>query len=93
MAIVLLGTEACHLCELAQAIVIEAALPLNLPIYMEDITETPALLEQFGVRIPVLWNEQTQACLDWPFTSQEVADWLAQNAPLSNSNSAPVASE
>ncbi len=37
MALVLFSTEACHLCELAQAVIVNVAGQISLDVYVEDI--------------------------------------------------------
>lgn len=76
MALVLLGTEACHLCEDAQSLLLPLADRLATPVYVDDIAQSIDLVERYGVRIPVLCNEDTQAELDWPFSLSELIDWL-----------------
>lgn len=76
MALVLFGTEACHLCELAQAVIVDVAGQIALDVYVEDIAEADTLVERYGSRIPVLLNEQTGAELDWPFDKVQLLNWL-----------------
>ncbi|MCA6059642.1 glutaredoxin family protein [Thalassolituus sp. ST750PaO-4] len=86
MALVLFGTEACHLCDLAQAVIVNVAGQISLDVYVEDIAETEALVERYGLRIPVLLNEQNGAELDWPFDETQLLNWLqssAQPEPIS----------
>ena len=61
-------TSACHLCELAEALLHEAGLSAeSIEIANED-----SLVSRYGIRIPVIKRLDTQAELDWPFTSQDV---------------------
>jgi len=80
MALVLLGTEACHLCEQAQQLIVGLAAHIHTDIYLEDIAETEAAVEQYGLRIPVLKDEQTGAELDWPFSEQDILHFIHHNA-------------
>lgn len=61
-------TSACHLCELAEALLQEA----NLTAESIEIANEDALVLRYGVRIPVIKRLDTQAELDWPFTSQDI---------------------
>lgn len=60
---VLYGTTFCHLCEQAEA-VLQA---VGVEAEHIDIAEDDGLLEQYGVRIPVVKREDTGAELGWPF--------------------------
>lgn len=85
MAILLLSTEACHLCELAQvelqqafsqSSVMQLAQQNDLQIYLQDIIDQPLWLDQYGEKIPVLLDESSNLTLEWPFDASEVILWL-----------------
>ena len=85
MAILLLSTEACHLCELAQvelqqafsqSSVMQLAQQNDLQIYLQDIIDRPLWLDQYGEKIPVLLDESSSLTLEWPFDASEVILWL-----------------
>lgn len=85
MAILLLSTEACHLCELAQDVLqqvfsqpnmLALAEQANLQIYLQDIIDQPKWLDQYGEKIPVLLDESSNLTLEWPFDASEVILWL-----------------
>lgn len=63
MKLILYGTTYCHLCEQAEA-VLQA-----IGVHAEhiDIAEDDALLEKYGVRIPVVKRGDTGEELGWPF--------------------------
>ena len=63
MKLVLYGTTYCHLCEQAEA-VLQA---IGVEAEHIDIAEDDALLEKYGVRIPVVKRKDTKAELGWPF--------------------------
>jgi glutaredoxin len=68
----LYGTSACHLCELAAAL-----LESRGADFIEvDISESEALLQRYGVTIPVLRREDG-AELNWPFDEDALAVFLA----------------
>ncbi|MFQ3172455.1 MAG: hypothetical protein ACJAW8_002453 [Oleispira sp.] len=95
MAILLLSTQACHLCELAQGVLqqafsqpeIVALSQHDLHIYLQDIIDQPLWLEQYGEKIPVLLDESSALTLEWPFDALEAVRWLqkvaANTGPLS----------
>lgn len=71
----LLGTLGCHLCEVAEA----GLLPLvehGLLVELIDIGESAALVDDYGLRIPVLRRVDTGAELDWPFDAEQVVVFL-----------------
>jgi hypothetical protein len=41
-----------------------------------EIAESDALLELYGVRIPVIKRLDTQAEIGWPFTAEDLAQFL-----------------
>lgn len=63
MKLLLYGTRFCHLCEQAGAVLHAAGVTAE---YI-DIAEDQALLEQYGMRIPVVRRVDNGAELGWPF--------------------------
>lgn len=85
MAILLLSTQACHLCELAEQVLQQAfsqpeiqqlMLSQPLDVYVQDIIDHPKWLELFGEKIPVLFDEKTESTLCWPFDASATVEWL-----------------
>ncbi|NOT99728.1 MAG: glutaredoxin family protein [Sideroxydans sp.] len=70
--LILYGTTFCHLCEQAEA-VLQA---IGVEAEHIDIAEDDALLEQYGVRIPVVKREDTGAELGWPFNDLTLKKFL-----------------
>jgi glutaredoxin-related protein len=68
----LYGTEFCHLCEEAEAILREVGIEAD----HIDIAEDDELLEKYGIRIPVLKRVDTGAELGWPFDALAVSQFL-----------------
>jgi glutaredoxin-related protein len=73
MEIKLYGTTFCHLCEEAEALLHEIGVAAD----HIDIAEDDALLERYGMRIPVLQRLDTGAELGWPFDAAAVSHFLA----------------
>jgi hypothetical protein len=72
----LYGTEACHLCELAQKMLIDAISGSDqFQVELVDISEAEDLFERYGIRIPVVQHAD-QRELDWPFTPDELLAFL-----------------
>lgn len=65
-------TSACHLCELAEALLQDA----NLTAESIEIADDDALVAHYGIRIPVLKRLDTQAELNWPFTGQDILHFM-----------------
>lgn len=72
--LVLYATSGCHLCERAEILIREAA---DLTVRSLEIADDDALLERYGVRIPVLRRLDTGEELDWPFDAAAVRRLLA----------------
>lgn len=72
MKLVLYGTTFCHLCEQAEA-VLQA---IGVEAEHIDIAEDDALLEMYGVRIPVMKREDTGEELGWPFDAAAVRRFI-----------------
>ena len=72
--LILYHTEFCHLCEEAESIMLQAGLAQRYRRI--DIEPDEDLLEQYGVRIPVLKRMDTGQELSWPFDLDNIADFL-----------------
>lgn len=72
---ILYGTSACHLCELAEELLV--ALGRDNPemaFEKVDISGSDALFERYGLRIPVLRDAGGRE-LDWPFTAGQLREF------------------
>lgn len=69
-------TSACHLCELAEAMLQQQSLAEPIMIEAIDISESDALLESYGTRIPVLKFTDSDSELAWPFSQEELGRFL-----------------
>ncbi|MEO6975513.1 MAG: glutaredoxin family protein [Gallionella sp.] len=63
MKLLLYGTLSCHLCTQAEAVLHAAGVTAEYT----DIAEDEALLEKYGMRIPVVSRVDNGAELGWPF--------------------------
>jgi len=66
MSYLLLSTEACHLCEQAEALLA----PLGIMYSKIDIAEQEHWQEHYATKIPVLLNTETNQELCWPFNEE-----------------------
>jgi hypothetical protein len=62
-------TSGCHLCEQAEALLEQAGLAFS----RVEIADNVALLERYGVRIPVVRRLDTGQELDWPVDAATLA--------------------
>jgi hypothetical protein len=74
--LILYGTSACHLCEEAEALVLQRQKSATLAYVKCDISESDELFARYGVRIPVL-QRTDGAELDWPFSALDLDVFLA----------------
>ena len=68
-------TADCHLCEEAEALATAYLASRGLsPAVLEkkEIAEDQALLERYGVSIPVLREEESGSELNWPFGLEDI---------------------
>lgn len=73
--VILYTTAGCHLCELAQDILQSLPAKYELNIIPTEIGDDDALVERYGIKIPVLkFTDNSE--LNWPFTAQDVENKL-----------------
>jgi glutaredoxin len=65
-------TAGCHLCEHAEAILLDAGCNFSAI----DIEHDPELIQRYGIRIPVV-AKVSGAELGWPFDGTALRVWLA----------------
>ena len=70
-------TAGCHLCEQAELLLQEFAEQTRGTLKFEveelDIASDEKLVELYGIRIPVVRNENAQKEIGWPFGIEELA--------------------
>lgn len=71
----LFGTLGCHLCEVAEALLMPFV-EHGLLVELVDIAEREDWVEQYGLRIPVMRRSDTGAELNWPFDAEQVVTFL-----------------
>ncbi|MCX7077189.1 MAG: glutaredoxin family protein [Methylococcales bacterium] len=72
MSLLLLGTQGCHLCEQAQMLLSQLAIPVeNIDIANEIQWQT-----EFAVLIPVLYHSTSQRYIHWPFDSKAILSFI-----------------
>jgi len=76
---VLYGTSACHLCELAEAVLSELlAQGYDWQIEVVDIADDDKLLERYALSIPVLTRAGSGVELRWPFDGAAVLAFASE---------------
>ena len=73
-------TLGCHLCEAAEAVVRPLLDEYTLKLIKIDIADNDSLVEQYGVRIPVIRFGDAQVDLGWPFNEADVRAYVAHAA-------------
>lgn len=80
MKLLLLGTSGCHLCEIAEQIMIDCfATKPDVQVELIDIAEHEEWQQVYATLIPVLCHvneEGTTQALHWPFTDDQVIHFL-----------------
>jgi hypothetical protein len=79
--ILLYTTSGCHLCELAQAMLSQLAQLNELVWRPVEISDDEALVNQYGIRIPVVCVEGAGQDLGWPFDEAQLLAYLSVNLP------------
>ena len=69
----LLSTDGCHLCDDAKAMLEQ----LNVDFELVDIIEDDQLVAHYGDKIPVLMAEGAQQALFWPFTNEQIKQYIS----------------
>ena len=69
-------TAQCHLCELAEALLVNTPTRRPIPVNVVDIAQSEQLAARYGTRIPVLRRSDTGNELDWPFTQDQLLSFL-----------------
>ena len=78
MVVELLGTPGCHLCEVAERLVRRIAPSMGVKVQHVDIATNDALVESYGMKIPVLRSAEGEAKeLNWPFDEESLIAWLS----------------
>jgi hypothetical protein len=69
-------TAQCHLCELAESLLVNTPMQRPIPVNVLDIAQSEQLVARYGTRIPVLRRSDTGNELDWPFTQDQLLNFL-----------------
>ena len=72
--VVLFHTDGCHLCEQAEALLLEGGIAHS----KADIVDKPEWVEAYGIRIPVV-RRQDGAELGWPFDLAQLTQFVEED--------------
>lgn len=72
--LILYQRDDCHLCDLALEVLADARAPEFDSVFIDG---NAALEAGYGLRVPVLRDEQRGIELDWPFDPPTLRRWLA----------------
>ncbi|MCC5797668.1 MAG: glutaredoxin family protein [Methylophaga sp.] len=75
----LFTTAGCHLCELAEQAIHNAGLSPDYQLELVEIGDNDQLVEQYGIRIPVLRSDKGHE-LNWPFDENAILAFLDMDA-------------
>ncbi|ASD66892.1 glutaredoxin family protein [Pseudoalteromonas piscicida] len=70
----LFHTDGCHLCEEALAMLIQFL--LEAEIELVDIVDSEETMTEYQYRIPVIKKGKTGQELGWPFTQQQLQEFI-----------------
>jgi len=73
LPLILYQRDDCHLCDLALEALAAARVPDFESVFIDD---DATLEERYGVRVPVLRDDASDAELDWPFDAAQLQAWL-----------------
>ncbi|MDP1595854.1 MAG: glutaredoxin family protein [Methylotenera sp.] len=68
----LYSTSHCHLCEQAESLLVTLSKQYDIRWMLVEITDDAELLENYGIKIPVLKRLSDQSEIEWPFTLVDI---------------------
>lgn len=71
-------TPGCHLCDVAKEVYQSTLSVEFFQVDEVDIAESDQLIEQYGTRIPVMKRLKDSSELNWPFTQQDLIQFLPE---------------
>lgn len=78
MKIRLFTTAGCHLCEAALALLQQAQRDgFEMDICEVEIADSECLMNEYGIRIPVVARDNVTGELGWPFDYDELLHYLS----------------
>lgn len=75
--LIMYSTLGCHLCDLAEDVIVKSGVLDRSDVEVMDIAENDALIDSYGVRIPVVRDSKSGAEIGWPFSGEEFITWFS----------------
>jgi|TARA_B100001996_G_C18384412_1_gene486626 thiol-disulfide isomerase/thioredoxin len=72
--IIFFTTKGCHLCESAEKLLLALMQTHDLILESVDISDSEALVERYGILIPVIKDKKTEKELHWPFEADDITN-------------------
>jgi hypothetical protein len=76
MALILYTGQGCCLCEQAETLLQEVDFFNSSELVKVDVRSSNDLYHVYGARIPVIFREDNQNELPWPFDSNQLSEFL-----------------
>jgi hypothetical protein len=73
--LILFQRDDCHLCDLALDVLAQARVPEFESVFIDGDDELEA---RYGIRVPVLRDQERDAELEWPFDAAQLRRWLGE---------------
>lgn len=73
---ILYSTEHCHLCEIAESLLVTLLDEALHVVEVEDIADDDLLVARYGIRIPVVIDVASKLELQWPFDAQSLKEFI-----------------
>jgi hypothetical protein len=76
MDLILYTGQGCCLCEQAESLIEQVNSGATVTLQKVDVRASTDLYHSYGARIPVLYREDIQSELPWPFDSFQLCEFL-----------------
>jgi hypothetical protein len=76
MSIILYTGQGCGLCEQAETLIQQTDSNVFASLEKVDVRSSTDLYHLYGARIPVLYREDDQSELPWPFDTLQLVEFL-----------------
>lgn len=76
--LILYSTSQCHLCELAESLLITYLIQHQIKWEIVEISDDVALLEKYELKIPVLKRIDNEIEINWPFNIIDIENLLSK---------------
>ncbi len=77
--LIVYSTSGCHLCEQAELLLYQLAEEMTLQWQTVDIATDAKLVERYGIRIPVLYRQDLERELGWPFDVGQIRRFVSNS--------------